>query len=391
MKAAVYGRYGSPDVVTVGDLPTPVPRDDEVLVRIHAATVGIVDSLARRGTPYYARVSFGVRRPRFTVLGSDFAGQVEAVGPAVTRYAVGDQVFGTTAPHFGAHAEYVCRSEQAALAPKPANLTYAEAAAVADTTALCFLRKANLQRGQTILVNGASGAVGTAAVQLARYFGASVTGVCSGASGELVRKLGAGSVIDYTETDFTRRGEVYDVIFDVAGRSSFLRCRPVLRRGGVYLTTAPSLAILVQMPWTSRFGARRAVVTFTGLRAARDKRRDLLHLKELAEASALVPVIDARYPLERIGDAYRHVDAGHKKRRATSSSRCRTTPSVAGPGRSYGSELVQPDQPVLDGAGDERGLGGGRAAGVGVLDPDPVKVGGDGSRRESELAGDQFL
>ncbi len=176
MKAAVYGRYGSPDVVTVDDVPMPVPRDDEVLVRLHAATVGIVDSLARRGVPAYARFAFGLRRPRFAVLGSDFAGQIEAVGPAVSRFAVGDQVFGTTAPRFGAHAQYVCLSEQAAMAPKPANLSYAEAAALVDGTALCFLRdKANLQRGQTILINGASGAVGTTAVQLAKHFGATVT------------------------------------------------------------------------------------------------------------------------------------------------------------------------------------------------------------------------
>jgi NADPH:quinone reductase-like Zn-dependent oxidoreductase len=155
MKAAVYRRYGSPGVVSVDELPTPVPRDDEVLVRIHAATLGVVDSLARRGAPYYARSHFGLRRPRFAVLGSDFAGQIEAAGPAVTRFAVGDQVFGTMAPRLGAHAEYACLSEQAALALKPANVTYAEAAALADTTALCFLRdKANLQPGQALLVNG---------------------------------------------------------------------------------------------------------------------------------------------------------------------------------------------------------------------------------------------
>jgi NADPH:quinone reductase-like Zn-dependent oxidoreductase len=314
MKAAVYRRYGSPGVVSVDEVPTPAPRDDEVLVRIHAATLGVVDSLARRGAPFYARSHFGLRRPRFAVLGSDFAGQIEAAGPAVTRFAVGDQVFGTTAPRFGAHAEYACLSERAALALKPANVTYAEAAALADTTALCFLQdKADLQPGQTLLVNGASGAVGTAAVQLARHGGATVTGVCSGANTGLVRKLGADTVIDYTEADFTRAGPAYDVIFDVAGTSSFARCRAALRPAGTYLTTAPSLAILLQMPWTSRFGTRKAVVAFTGLRAPSEKRRDLLSISELTEASALVPVIDACYPLARIADAYRHVDAGHKQ------------------------------------------------------------------------------
>jgi NADPH:quinone reductase-like Zn-dependent oxidoreductase len=313
MKAAVHRRYGAPGVVTVEEMPTPVPRDDEILVRVHAATVGIVDSLARRGTPFYARAHFGLRRPRFAVLGSDFAGQVVAAGPAVTRFAVGDQVFGTTAPRFGAHAEYVCLPEQAAIAPKPAGLSYPEAAALADTTAVCFLRdKARVRRGQTIAVNGASGAVGTTAVQLARHAGATVTGVCSGPNTGLVRKLGADTVVDYTEADFTRTGQTYDVIFDVAGTSSFSRCRPALSPAGVYLTTAPSVAILLQMPWTSRFGGQRAAVAFTGLRAASEKRTDLRYITELAEASALTPVIAGCYPLQQIAGAYSRVDAGHK-------------------------------------------------------------------------------
>jgi len=314
MKAAVGRRYGPPDTVTVGDVPRPEPRDDEILVRVRAAAVGVVDGLARRGSPWYARVHFGLRRPRFPVLGCDFAGQVEAAGPAVTRFGVGEAVFGTIAPRFGAHAEYVCLPEHGAVAPKPANMSYPEAAALADATALCFLRdKAGLRPGQAILVNGASGAVGTAAVQLARHFGATVTGVCSGPHLRLVRKLGAESVVDYTRTDFSRAGRRYDVIFDVAGTSSFGRCRRVLNPGGVYLTTAPSPAIFVQMPWTARFGSRRAVVAFTGLRPAAEKQRDLLVIRELAEASALTPVVGACYPLARIADAYRRVDAGHKK------------------------------------------------------------------------------
>jgi NADPH:quinone reductase-like Zn-dependent oxidoreductase len=314
MKAAVSRRYGPPDAVTVADVPRPEPRDDEILVRVRAAAVGVVDGLARRGSPWYARVHFGLWRPRFPVLGCDFAGQVEAAGPAVTRFGVGEAVFGTIAPRFGAHAEYVCLSEHGAVAPKPANVSYPEAAALADATALCFLRdKAGLRAGQAVLVNGASGAVGTAAVQLARHFGATVTGVCSGPHLRLVRKLGAESVVDYTRTDFSRAGRRYDVIFDVAGTSSFGRCRRVLNPGGVYLTTAPSPAIIAAMPWTARFGSRRAVVAFTGLRAASEKHRDLLVIRELAEASALVPVVGGCYPLGRIADAYRRVDAGHKK------------------------------------------------------------------------------
>ena len=314
MLAAVSRRYGPPDVVTITDVPRPEPGDDEILVRVRAATVGVVDGLARRGSPWYARAHFGPLRPRFPVLGCDFAGQVETAGSAVTRFGVGDAVFGTIAPRFGAHAEYVCLPEHGAVAPKPASVTYPEAAALADATALCFLRdKAGLRAGQAVLVNGASGAVGSAAVQLARHVGATVTGVCSGPHVRLVRKLGAESVLDYTRTDFTRAGRSYDVIFDVAGTSSFGRCRRVLNRGGVYLTTAPSPAIFAQMPWTARFGSRRAVVAFTGLRSASEKREDLLVIKELAEASALTPVVGACYPLARIADAHRHVDAGHKK------------------------------------------------------------------------------
>jgi len=314
MKAAVCRRYGSPDVVTVSEMPVPQPQDDEILVRVRAATVGVVDALARSGSPFYARVHFGPLRPRFPVLGSDFAGVVESAGRAVNRFSVGDSVFGTVAPRFGAHAEYVCLPEAGAVAPMPVSVSFAEAAALADATALYFLRdKAVLQPGQSVLINGASGAVGAAAVQLAVSFGAAVTGVCSGPHAGLVRKLGAESVIDYTRTDFTRAGRRYDVIFDVAGKSSFLRCRGVLRPGGVYLTTAPSPAIMVQMPWTARFGRTRAVVAFAGLRAAASKREDLLVLRDLVEKSSLAAVIGARYPLERIAEAHARVDAGHKK------------------------------------------------------------------------------
>jgi len=314
VKAAVYRRYGPPDVVTVEDVPVPRPGDDEILVRVHAATVGVVDGLARRGAPWYARVQFGPLRPRFPVLGCDFAGRVEAAGRGVSRFGVGEAVFGTIAPRFGAHAEYVCLPEHGAVAAMPTGLSFAEAAALADATALCFLRdKACVKPGQSVLVNGASGAVGGAAVQLARHFGATVTGVCSGPHLGLVRRLGASSVVDYTRADFTRAGRRYDVVFDVAGTSSFGRCRAVLNRGGVYLTTAPSPAIFVQMGWTARFGARRAAVAFTGLRAASDKRRDLEFIAGLAGTPALSAVIAARYPLDQIADAYRRVDAGHKK------------------------------------------------------------------------------
>jgi NADPH:quinone reductase-like Zn-dependent oxidoreductase len=276
-------------------------------------TVGIVDTLARKGEPAYARVAFGLLRPRHPILGSDFAGEIEAVGPQVTRFTPGDQVFGTTAPNFGAHCEYLCLPETAAVARKPANVNYAEAAALVDATALTFLRdKAQLSSGHTIAINGASGAVGSAAVQLAVDLGAIVTGICSGANADVVRKLGAEKVIDYTKTDFTKAGQTFDVIFDVAGKSSFGRCRKALNPGGIYLTTAPSPAIFAQAAWTSKFGNRKAAVAFAGLRPAADKREDLLHLAKLTEAGALTAVIEECFPLDQIGDAHRRVEAGRK-------------------------------------------------------------------------------
>jgi NADPH:quinone reductase-like Zn-dependent oxidoreductase len=314
MKAAVYDRYGPPEVLRIAEVPVPVPRDHEVLVRVHASAVGAVDSIARSGVPRQIRAYLGLRRPRIHVLGADFAGVVAAIGAKVSRFAVGEQVFGTIAPRFGAHAQYVCVSENGALASKPDGLSCAEAAALVDGTALCFLRdKAKLHAGQSILVNGASGSVGTAAVQHAKAFGATVTAVCSGGNEALVRSLGADGVIDYTKQDFTRTGHTYDVIFDAVGTSSFYRCRPILNRGGVYLTAASSARILLQMAWTKAFGNRKAVVAFTGLRPARDKLADLRYVTELVVAARMVPVVDTTYPLQQIADAHRYIDTGHKR------------------------------------------------------------------------------
>ena len=314
MKAAVYDRYGPPEVLRVAEVPMPVPDDHGVLVRVHAAVVGAVDSVARRGVPRQIRAYLGLRRPRTHVLGADFAGEVTAVGAKVTRFTVGQQVFGTIAPRFGAHAEYVCVPDDGALAPKPDGFGYAEAAALVDATALFFVRdKAKLTAGQSILVNGASGAVGTAAVQHATALGATVTAVCSAANHALVRGLGAAEVIDYTAEDFTRTGHTYDVIFDAVGTSSFARCRRALKPGGVYLTAASSLRILLRMAWTKAFGSRKAIVAFSGLRPARDKLADLRHVTELVAAAKLVAVVDTTYPIQRIADAHRYVDTGHKR------------------------------------------------------------------------------
>lgn len=313
MKAVVYSRYGSPDVVRVTDVAPPVPGGKDVVVRVHATVVSAADVAFRSGKPFSVRLIFGLLRPRPGTAGAHFAGQVEAVGADVTRFREGDRVVGAV---IGTHMEYVCVPEDAALAPMPDNLTYGEAIAVYEgvLTALPFLRdEARLRAGQSVLVNGAAGAVGTAAVQLAKHFGAHVTGVCGTANIDLVRSLGADEVIDYTKEDFTRTGRTYDVVFDAVGKSSFRRCRRLLRPGGVYMTTVPSLAILLQMLWTSKLGKRRALIAFTGLRKPAEKAKDMRFLKELAETGKFQPVIDSIHPLDRIADAHARVDTGHKR------------------------------------------------------------------------------
>jgi NADPH:quinone reductase-like Zn-dependent oxidoreductase len=316
MKAMVYHKYGSPDVLQLEEVEKPTPRDNEVLIRIHATVVSTAEMAARKGDPFIARLATGLIRPNKTILGSEFAGEIEATGRDVTRFNVGDQVFAATGAGFGAHAEYICLPEDGALANMPANMAYEEAAAVCEggLTALPFLRdKGKIEHGQKILINGASGAVGTTAVQIARYFGAEVTGVCSTANLELVRSLGADRVIDYTQEDFTNTRQAYDIIFDAVGKSSFSRCKGALKRGGTYLTTVPTLAIIPQMLWTAKVGSKRAVIAFTGLRPASEKAKDLLFLKELYEAGELKPVIDRRYRLAQAADAHKYVETGHKK------------------------------------------------------------------------------
>jgi NADPH:quinone reductase-like Zn-dependent oxidoreductase len=317
MKAIVYHKYGAPDVLQLEELERPSPRANEVLIRVRAATVSAAEMAARKGDPFVARLATGLIRPKKTILGSEFAGQVEATGKDVRRFSVGDQVFASSGAGLGAHAEYICLPENGALARMPANMTDEEAAAICEggLTALPFLRdKGQIQSGQKVLINGASGAVGTSAVQLARYFGAEVTGVCSTTNLELVRSLGADRVIDYTQDDLTKVGQSYDIIFDAVGKSSFSRCKGSLKPGGTYLTTVPTLAIVSQMLWTAKVGSKRAVFAATGLRPAKEKAEDLLFLMELCEAGRLKPVIERCYLLEQAVEAHRYVETGHKRR-----------------------------------------------------------------------------
>ncbi|HEX9921461.1 MAG TPA: NAD(P)-dependent alcohol dehydrogenase [Anaerolineae bacterium] len=316
MKAIVYTKYGSPDVLELKEVEKPTPKDNEVLIKIYATTVETTDAIFRQGNNFSARLFTGLFKPKFTRPGGEFAGEIKAVGKDVTRFKEGDQVFGTTAPSFGAHAEYICLPEDGAMAIKPANLTYEEAVSFhpGALTALPNLRDAaNIQSGQEVLINGASGSIGTSAVQLAKVFGAEVTGVCSTANVDLVKSLGADKVIDYTKEDFTRTGQTYDIIFDTVGKSSFSQSKRALKPGGIYLTTVITPAILGQMLWTSKFGSKKAKILFAGLRSVSEKNEDLAFFLELVEAGALKPVIDRRYPLEQIAEAHRYVDTGHKK------------------------------------------------------------------------------
>ena len=317
MRAVVYDRYGPPDVQRLEVVERPVPRADEVLVKIHATTVNRLDCHTReanRGsglvTSLISRLVFGIRRPRQRILGSEFAGEVVAVGAAVREFAVGDHVFGITGLNFGAHAEFICVREGSRLAHKPAGVSFEQAAAICDgaLNALAALKQAHLQKGQTVLVYGASGAIGTAGVQLAKYFGTDVTAVCSTKNLELVKSLGADRVIDYTNEDFTKNGQTYDVILDAVGKHSFRRCRDSLKPGGSYLATDHLVNLWLAL-WTSQVGDKRVRFSIT---SRMPTKKDVGFLKDLIEAAKYRPVIDRYYPLDEVVEATRYVETEQK-------------------------------------------------------------------------------
>ena len=308
MIAVVHDRYGPPEVLRVEDVERPGPAEDEILIRVHASTVNRTDCHRRAAKPFFWRFFAGLLRPRRRILGGEVAGEVEAVGVAVTGFAVGDAVFGTSGPRLGAHAEYLCRRETGLIAHKPADLSFEEAAAVPDgaLSALTCLRRAGLQAGQSILVYGASGSIGTAAVQLARHFGADVTAVCNTKNLELVRSLGADRVIDYTQEDFTQNGQTYHVVFDAVGKLTFGRCKSSLKSGGIYVAT-DGLRNFPLGLWTSRFGDKQVSLPLPA-----SKKEDLLFLAELIESGRYRPVIDRMYPLEDVIEAARYVETEQK-------------------------------------------------------------------------------
>lgn len=313
MRAMVQISYGPPEVIVLQEIPKPSPGSKELLIRIQAAKVGPSDCAFRKGNPFMIKLLYGLSRPKFAIGGTELAGLIEAVGEEVQHFKPGDRVLGMSVKSFGAFAEYKCLSEESPLAVIPDNITFEEAVGVCDggATALTFLRdKAKLRKGQKVLINGASGAVGIYAVQLAKFFGAEVTGVCSGANESLVRNAGADFVIDYTQEDFTRADKAYDVVFDAVGKRSFPECRRVLTSKGLYLTTAPKLSTLMQMMWTSLFKGKRAILATAGLM---QNKANLTYLMELTNNGTLNAVIDRRYPLEHLPDAHKYVETERKK------------------------------------------------------------------------------
>jgi NADPH:quinone reductase-like Zn-dependent oxidoreductase len=308
MKVITYEKFGLPEVLHLSEAPKPAPKDNEVLIKNFATTVVKEEPDMRRSPGFN-----GLFKPRNPILGQEFAGEVESVGKDVTRFKAGDQVFGFVM--FGAYVEFLCLPEDGVLAIKPDNITYEEAASIPNgaLTALPFLRdKGSIQSGQSVLIYGASGSVGTAAVQLARHYGAEVTGVCSTANLELVKSLGADHVIDYTCEDFSKNGRAYDIIFDTVGKRSFANCKGSLTDEGIFLATVPTLGMMLQVLLPARHGKKLRFLA-AGLRPAREKVKDLEFLRGLIEADQFKAVIDRVYPMEEIAEAHRYVETGRKK------------------------------------------------------------------------------
>lgn len=316
MKAAVCDRYGPPEVLRVLDLPKPVPADDEVLIAINASVATPPDCAFRSANPFIIRLMFGFLRPRNPRLGTVLAGVVEAVGKDVTRFAPGQRVYGASDDRMGTYAQYIALPETGMLAPIPDGLPFGNAAGLCEgfLTAMPFLRDhARLTPGQSILINGASGNIGSVAVQIAKDMGTEVTGVASAANRDLVLSLGADKFIDYGTEDFTTRKGRYDVIFDAVGKSGFSRAKPALKSHGVYMTTVPSLAIVLPTLRAAKAKGKRGLLATTGLRSLEDKKKDLALLSTMIEAGKLRCVIDRTYPLENIAEAHAYVETGRKR------------------------------------------------------------------------------
>jgi len=310
MKAAVYTQYGQPEVLQVKEVGKPIPKNNEILIKVNATAVNSGDVRLRKADPFAVRFIFGLLKPKINILGTVFSGEVESAGKDVKKFRVGDQVFGHTDMSFGAYGEYKCIPEDGSLALKPANITHAEAATIpfGGVTAWHFIKKANIQSGQKVLIAGASGAVGTAAVQLAKSLGAEVTAVCSTGNMALVKSIGADKVIDYTKEDFTKNGEMYDVIFDTVKTIHVSSSLKSLNKNGVMILSAAGMPEMLQGLWVSKTSSKKVLTGVISHTAA-----DIIFLKELIEAGKYKPVIDKTYPLEQIAEAHTYVEKGHKK------------------------------------------------------------------------------
>jgi NADPH:quinone reductase-like Zn-dependent oxidoreductase len=321
MKAIVYHKYGPPEVLKLEEVEKPTPKDNEILIRVCAAPVNYGDIVARNfaNIPtrefhmplpllFPARIFFGFRKPRITILGAELTGEIESVGKNVTLFREGDQVFGYRGQSMGANAEYLCMPEDGMVGIKPTNMTYEEAACVpyGGIMALSLLRKVYVQKGQKVLINGASGGIGSLAVQLAKHYGAEVTGVCSTPRLEYVKALGADKIIDYTKEDFTQSGETYDLIFDILGKSTFSHCRNSLKPNGRYLLASFKIGKVLQMLGTSIIGSKKVICAM-----ASEKQEDMVLLKELVEAGEIKTIIDRTYPLEQAAEAHKYYEEGH--------------------------------------------------------------------------------
>lgn len=312
MKAIVYTKYGPPEVLQIKEVEKPTPKDNEVLIKVYATTVSTADCRMRKADPFLVRLYNGLIRPKkVTILGTELSGEIESIGKDVKLFKKGDQVFAATwVLNFGAYVEYKCLAEDSMIAIKPSNITYEEASAITfgGFTALHFLKKANIQKGQKVLIYGASGCVGTNAVQLAKHFGAEVTGVCSSKNIELIKSIGADKVIDYTKEDFAKNSETYDVIFDTVGKSSFSGCMKALKKEGTYLQAVAMPGLLIRMRWVSMTSIKKLIGG-----TASPKTENIMFLKKLIEKGKLKSVIDKTYPFKQIVEAHKYVDKGHKK------------------------------------------------------------------------------
>ena len=316
MRAIQYTQYGPASVLSIEHLDRLSPKADELLIKIHAASVTRADTMMRRGYPFFGRLILGLTKPKYSGIGTGFAGEVEEVGKAVKQFKPGDFVFGESVFGSGTNAEYVCVSEGSIIALKPENLSFEEACCACDgaMTSLNFLRDVGkLQQHQQVLIIGASGSLGSAAVQIGKQLGAQVSAVCSGSNSDWVKSLGADRVIDYTKEDFAQAGKRYDMIFDTTGKYSFSQCRAVLNANGSYLTPVLTLRTLLLMLWTNYFSRQKVKFSATGLRPAKELRDMLAELKSMFEAKQLQSVIDKRYSLEDAPKAHAYVDKGHKK------------------------------------------------------------------------------